>query len=60
MILHGQPGHNCAISVCDQLLVYVIRADGEPAIYLAPGKVSNEQAAQLLELMAKNLRERAA
>jgi hypothetical protein len=44
------------IRVRDHLMVAVVREDGEPGIYLAPGRITNEQAAQLLELMAKRLR----
>lgn len=38
------------------MLVVVIRKDGEPGIYLAPGLCTGEQAAHLLELMAARLR----
>ena len=46
-----------AVVLEDQVLVFVVRKDGEPAIYLAPGQCTNEQAAELLEMMAKHLRE---
>ena len=41
----------------DQVLAFVVRKDGEPGIYLAPGLCTNEQAAQLLEMMATRLRQ---
>jgi hypothetical protein len=40
-----------------QLLVFVIRRDGEPGLYLDDG-VTNDQAVQLLEMMASELRRR--
>lgn len=44
------------IKVSDHVLVAVVRSDGEPGVYLAPGKITNEQAAKLLELMAARIR----
>ena len=40
----------------DQTLVFVVRKDGEPGLYLAPG-VTNEQAIKLLELLTERLKQ---
>jgi hypothetical protein len=43
----------------DNLMVLVVRKKCDPVIYMTPGEVSNEWAAELLELMAKRLRREA-
>jgi hypothetical protein len=43
----------------DQVLVFVVRKDGEPGCYLAPGLCSKEQAARLFDMMAGRMRQEA-
>lgn len=44
------------IDPCAHLLVFVIRADGEPGLFVADG-VSSDQAGRLLEMMATAVRD---
>lgn len=50
----GHP-HDCTVHVCDHKLMFVVRNDGMPAMY-KPDDVTDDQAAQLLEMMAERLR----
>lgn len=43
----------------DQVLVFVVRKDGEPGVYLAPGLCTKGQAARLFDMMAGQMRQEA-